>query len=226
MVKALKAIDLFCGCGGLTLGLKNAGFKVIAGIDSDKLAIETYKKNHSESKPYLESIKKLSPKKIMRDLKLKAGELDLLAGCPPCQGFSTLRTLNGRKDIVDARNDLIFDFLRFIRVMKPKAIMMENVPALYGDLRLIEFKEALKRLGYEYDYKVRDAQHFGVPQRRRRFVMLAVKGCKNVTLPPPSQDKVYVKSVLKGLTSPSKSKDNRQRKQMRQSCKILIGCRS
>ena len=89
-----KAIDLFCGCGGLTLGLKQAGFEVIGAVDNDSLAVETYKANHPEVYVWEEDICALTTLKAKRKLGIKKGELDLLAGCPPCQGFSTMRTLN------------------------------------------------------------------------------------------------------------------------------------
>src|SRR5690625_7896546 len=87
-----KAIDLFCGAGGLTVGLQKAGFEVIAGVELNPVAIDTYRLNHKKHRLYDSDIRDLSPKKIMGDLGFKKGELDLLAGCPPCQGFSTHRT--------------------------------------------------------------------------------------------------------------------------------------
>src|SRR6266702_8063220 len=90
------AIDLFSGCGGLTLGLKRAGFRVVGAVELEPLAIETYKANHASVKLWSKDIRKLTVAQIMRRLKLRPGQLDLLAGCPPCQGFSTMTTLNGR----------------------------------------------------------------------------------------------------------------------------------
>src|SRR5438132_456710 len=94
IMKSLKqkkptAIDLFCGAGGLTVGLKMAGFTVLAGVEISESAIETYSMNHKGHKIFDSDICELSPKKILNELGLKRGELDLLAGCPPCQGFST-----------------------------------------------------------------------------------------------------------------------------------------
>jgi len=85
--KKPKAIDLFCGCGGLTLGLKKAGFHVIGAVDNDNLAVKTYKANHPEVHVWWRDIKTLTVGWVKRKLQLKKGELDLLAGCPPCQGF-------------------------------------------------------------------------------------------------------------------------------------------
>src|SRR5436190_23161856 len=90
-----RAIDLFSGCGGLTLGLKRAGFHVIGGVECDSLAATTYRENHPEVDLWEQDIRTLSVATVKRRLGLRKAELDLLAGCPPCQGFSSVRTLNG-----------------------------------------------------------------------------------------------------------------------------------
>jgi DNA (cytosine-5)-methyltransferase 1 len=112
----------------------------------------------------------------MKELRLKKRELDLLAGCPPCQGFSTVRTKNGRRRPRDDRNQLLFDFLRFARVLRPKAIMLENVPGLAGTRYFRRFCGALRRLGYGLEYRILNAAAFGVPQRRKRLLLLGVLG--------------------------------------------------
>ncbi len=170
---ALTAIDLFCGCGGLTLGLKQAGFNVIGAVEIDKLAAETYKINHPQTKLWEKDIRKLKAKDVLTELKIEPEELDLLAGCPPCQGFSTLKTLNGSRTITDERNELIFDFLRFVRALRPKAIMLENVPSLAKDDRIYTVCRRLKKYGYKYEIRIVNAADFGVPQRRRRMILIA-----------------------------------------------------
>src|SRR5262245_42461742 len=117
-----KAIDLFCGCGGLSVGLKAAGFSVVAAVDSDPLACSTYRKNH-RTRLIGQDIRTVDPAELMAKLGLSEGELGLLAGCPPCQGFSTLRTLNGGKEVDEPMNDLVFEFSRFIAVFKPQTVM-------------------------------------------------------------------------------------------------------
>jgi len=133
------AIDLFCGCGGVTLGLKRAGFKVIAAIDSDSLAIKSFRKNHPKVIAYQEDISKLNISKFMSDIDLPKGRLDLLAGCPPCQGFSTIRTLNGQKMIDDRRNSLVAAFIKFVKEIEPNCVLFENVPGLTTDRRFNRF---------------------------------------------------------------------------------------
>src|SRR5580704_6829937 len=109
------AIDLFAGCGGLTEGLKLAGFQVLGAVEIDKIAAQTYHLNHPEVTLWTKDVRCLSPREVERKLKLKAGQLDLLAGCPPCQGFSKMRTLNGKRSNRDKRNDLLFEIVRFAK---------------------------------------------------------------------------------------------------------------
>jgi DNA (cytosine-5)-methyltransferase 1 len=175
-LKKPNAIDVFAGCGGLTLGLKRAGFDVIGAVEIDALAAKTYTANHGEVHLWEQDVRRLTAPQILRVLGLKRGELDLLAGCPPCQGFSAMRRLNGARRVRDKQNDLIFDFLRLIRGLRPKSIMMENVPGLADNARMPKLKAALRRLGYSVNAAIKDAQHYGVPQRRRRFILLAGRG--------------------------------------------------
>lgn len=178
MRKRFKALDLFCGCGGLSVGLKSAGFQVLGAIDYDHTAISSYKVNHPNVKTWNMDIRNLAGDEIRNELRLSVGELDLLAGCPPCQGFSTLRTKNGSIKTEDEKNDLIFEFIRLVEQLKPKTILVENVPGLATDARMQEVKFTLTKLGYYVDdtcIKVLNAADYGVPQRRKRMVMIASK---------------------------------------------------
>lgn len=170
------AVDLFCGCGGLTVGLKKAGFQVIGAVDVDALSLKTYKANHRNVELWESDIRELEPADLLKKAGLNKGELDLLAGCPPCQGFSTMRTMNGAISVEDPRNDLLMEFQRFVEVLRPRAIMMENVPGLADDERFAKFCRRMKRLGYLGDHRVLNAAEFGVPQRRRRLIYLAGMG--------------------------------------------------
>jgi DNA (cytosine-5)-methyltransferase 1 len=204
--RKLIAIDVYSGCGGLTLGLKQAGFDVIGAIDNDPVAVETYRRNHPEVKVWQEDIRKLNASAVRGELRIRKGELDLLAGCPPCQGFSSIRTFNGKKTISDDRNDLVFDFLRFIEEFKPKAIMMENVPGLAKDHRMTRLRNKLKRLGYHVDCRVLDAADYEVPQRRRRMILLA--GHTNpIGYAEPVISRRTVKDAIAKLLKPGKSGD-------------------
>src|SRR4051812_23757394 len=115
MKKKPSAVDLFSGAGGLSEGLRQAGFNVLGAVELDALACRTYRLNHNRVKLWERDITGLSSAGIMKTLSLQPGDLDLLAACPPCQGFSTMRTKNGTRWNRDARNDLIFDVLRIIR---------------------------------------------------------------------------------------------------------------
>lgn len=173
-MEKFTAIDLFCGAGGLTVGLKQAGFKVLAGVEINPIATETCRMNHKGHRIYEEDIKKLCPYKVMSDLNLKPGQLDLLAGCPPCQGFSSHRTRNKATSIDDERNDLVFEFIKYVEAFLPKTIMMENVPALAKDGRMVRVADKLKKLGYHVTDKsiqIKDAADYGVPQRRKRMIL-------------------------------------------------------
>ena len=134
-----NAIDLFAGAGGLSEGLRQAGFNVLGAVELDALACQTYRLNHPNVKLWEEDIRNVTGAAMLRELGVACGELDLLAACPPCQGFSSMRTMNGSKRNRDSRNDLIIDALRLIRSMKPKSVMFENVPGLAANRRYSSF---------------------------------------------------------------------------------------
>jgi len=167
------AIDLFSGCGGLTQGLRDAGFTVGAAVEIDALAAETYAANHPEVKLFNVDIQKITADQIMEACNLKVGELDLLAGCPPCQGFSRIRLNNKKERMDDPRNRLIDEVLRLVNEIRPKVVMLENVPNLSRYTRYLDFKRKLRKLGYEISDQILDVADFGIPQRRKRLVVLA-----------------------------------------------------
>jgi len=214
-----RAIDLFCGCGGLTLGLRQAGFKVIGAVDNDSLAARSYKKNHPRVKVWESDIRKLSVDTVKQTLNLGRGQLDLLAGCPPCQGFSTMRTLN-RRTVKDDRNLLIDEFLPFVKGLLPKTIMMENVPRILDYYRFARFRRELVRLGYILNFGVLDAAHYGVPQRRRRMILLAGKGHR-IEFGEKSRRKRTVFDAIGRMPSAGKSGDYLHDLPERRSEKVL-----
>jgi DNA (cytosine-5)-methyltransferase 1 len=160
--RKLRAIDLFSGCGGLTLGLKRAGFRVIGAVDNNPLACATYRANHPRTLLIEADIRDraASPETLMEELHLQPGEIDLLAGCPPCQGFSTLRTLNGGKAVIEPMNDLLFEIVRYVGCLLPRAVMIENVPGLSTDPRAASFRRRLARLGYRSKCGVLEENRF------------------------------------------------------------------
>lgn len=220
------AIDLFSGAGGLTVGLKKAGFKVLLAVDNDATACATYEINHPKIDLIDADITKVDPKKVILDVGLKKGGLDLLAGCPPCQGFSTLRTRNKNTSMEDHRNDLVFEFVKWVRVFLPKTIMMENVPALAKDARMIKVTNSLKRLGYHLDdssVTVVDAADYGVPQRRKRMLLL-VSRMGSIKHPRKSKSRKTVKDAIGNMVQPRLSNDylHKDRSQRSEKVKNII----
>jgi DNA (cytosine-5)-methyltransferase 1 len=203
---AQTALDLFSGCGGLTQGLKRAGFRVLGAVELDEIAVETYKLNHPEVHLWTKDIRYLSTRGVARILRIKKGQLDLVAGCPPCQGFSTMRTLNGKRSNRDKRNDLLFEFLRFVEALRPKAVMMENVPGLATNSRFKRFCSRLEELGYVGEHRILDAAQYGVPQRRHRLIYLAGLGSP-VAFGKQNRARKTVRSAISSLQSAGKSDD-------------------
>lgn len=200
------AVDLFCGCGGLTVGLKRAGFSVLGAVDVDPLSVKTYKANHRDVTLWEKDIRELYPQELLDALGLEKGGLDLLAGCPPCQGFSTMRTLNGARIVNDPKNDLLWEFERFVESLRPRAVMLENVPGLADDVRFEAFRQRLKDLGYQGDHRILNAADYDVPQRRRRLIYLAGMGLA-VPFAEKSGRRKTVKEAIGGLPEAGQSGD-------------------
>lgn len=202
----MTAIDLFSGCGGLSEGLKQAGFDVLAALELDPFAVEAYALNHSGVRVWTDDIRTVDPWRVRRVLGLDKGELDLLAGCPPCQGFSRLRTKNGKWEIDEPRNDLVFAFRSYVAEFCPKVIMFENVPGLKADVRFATLKCELSDLGYELVDQILDAAHYGVPQKRKRLILIGSR-LGPVTLCSPSPIRVTVRHAIGDLPAQGTSGD-------------------
>ena len=202
----LTAVDLFCGAGGLSEGLRQSGVSVVGAIDIAPLAIQTYRANHPDTKVWEQDIRRLHPTEMLSRLGLRAGELDLLAGCPPCQGFSTLRTHNQSSNVTDSRNGLVAQFARFCEILQPRSVLMENVPGLGSDRRFRLLAGRLERMGYKLTHGVLDAADYGVPQRRRRFVLLGFLG-DSVPFASQAASPVRVRDAIGGLPAPEASGD-------------------
>ena len=156
----------------------------------------------------------------MGALQLGTGELDLLAGCPPCQGFSALRTRNGARPNRDSRNALIDQMLRFATVLRPKTVMMENVPHLERHISFRRLCAGLEQLGYEVSWDVKDLAGYGVPQRRKRLILLAGKGFK-IPFPAESTLLTTVRSTIGKLPQAGSSGDALHDLPERRSAKIM-----
>lgn len=201
----LHSIDIFSGCGGLTEGMHQANFKTQIAFEIDEIASKAFKLNHPDSTVITKDIRKVSIAEIKR--KLKGKRIHLLAGCPPCQGFSSIRRLNRVEPVADDRNNLIMEYVRLVKALKPYTIMMENVPGLVNyDL----FKHALailKEAGYKWiDYKVVNVKNYGVPQNRRRLVLVGSR-LGEIKVAKPVEEKKTVRQVIGNLPLPENSRD-------------------
>jgi DNA (cytosine-5)-methyltransferase 1 len=190
--KKFTAIDLFCGCGGISVGLKAAGFDVLAGIDVEPTYISTFSHNFPNAKSLQTDIAQTSPYSFMQMVGIRPGELDLLVGGPPCQGFSK-NVPRKNRFLEDPRNELIKAFLDYCEALQPRFILMENVAEMKNGFDEAYTEEILSRLfdeGYTVTYAVLNAADFGVPQRRRRAFFIANKNDLTFNLPIPTHSKM------------------------------------
>jgi DNA (cytosine-5)-methyltransferase 1 len=172
----LTSIDLFAGAGGLSYGLTKEGFQIIAAVEIDPVSAKSYSLNHQSTNLIVDDIRRVTGPQILKQAGLAPGELDLLTGCPPCQAFSTLRTRRRAQKLNDPSKDLIIEMLRLVRSTRPRAVVVENVPDLASDNNFINFRLGLKQAGYQSTYAVLNASGFGVPQRRKRLILIALRG--------------------------------------------------
>ena len=198
-----NVIDLFCGCGGFSLGFEKAGFNVLLGIDVWKDALTTFEYNHKKSKTLQADLSILSPEKIVP--LLKGEKIDVIIGGPPCQGISVA----GKRLVDDIRNRLYENFVRFVDYFRPKAFVMENVPNILSigkgiikDSVITDFS----KLGYTIEYKVLTASDFGVPQNRRRAFFVGFLNEHRFIFPKPFETgKITSSEALSDLPEDSVS---------------------
>ena len=168
----IKAIDFFCGAGGLTRGLLDAGISVVAGVDNDSRVQKTYESNNGPSRFIAADIKDIDIGTLRTELDIHPHEPTLYAACTPCQPFSTLNTMQGE----DSRKSLLLDFAAIVDQAPPDYIIVENVPGLNnatGKEIYQQFKKTLKKHGFRQAAGMLDAKEFGVPQTRKRFILVA-----------------------------------------------------
>lgn len=179
------AVDFFCGAGGMTAGLNKAGIRAVLGIDLDSSVKDSYELNNPYSTFLSSDISKPNLKVINSMLKVYPKSKIVFAACAPCQPFSSANKLKGK----DSRKDLLLEFAKHVKRHKPTAIIIENVPGMLtkGKTILDNFNQVLSEIGYQVQSggKVIDAKDFGVPQTRRRLILLAARG-KEVAYPAPT----------------------------------------
>jgi DNA (cytosine-5)-methyltransferase 1 len=182
------AVDLFCGCGGIATGLREAGFDVLAGVDIDKHYIASFRENFPDAQALTWDLSTVAPETLMRALGLSPGELDLLAGGPPCQGFSK-NVPRKQRFLDDTRNLLIKTFLDYCEALRPRMILLENVAEMkngFGKTYSNEVTQRLEEIGYTVAQAVLNAADYGVPQRRRRAFFIASRGVPRLAFPAPT----------------------------------------
>jgi len=184
----LKCVDLFCGCGGFSLGFKMMNFEILFGLDNNETCIETYKRNIKPLKIICEDIRHFSD-----DF-----EADVIIGSPPCKSFSFA---SQRRYKPDPENDLIFEFERIVRKARPRAFVFENVVGLRVGWRkelVMRLKEKLQKSGFFIADLILDAFDFGVPQHRKRLFLLGMRKPFFLNLPFRQSGKT-VRSAFRGI---------------------------
>ncbi len=167
-------VSTFAGCGGSSTGYVWAGGKVLLAIEWDQNAVETYRLNYPTIDIYHGDIKNITGQDVLERIGLEPGQLDILDGSPPCQGFSTA----GKRNLEDDRNQLFREYVRLLKVLTPKVFVMENVSGMVkGKMKLLfaEIMRELKASGYKVKAKLLNAMYLGVPQSRQRMIFIGVR---------------------------------------------------
>lgn len=189
----LKAADFFCGAGGMTYGLSQAGINVLAGIDIDISCKETYEKNNPRSKFIHADIHDLTVQDFARITGIKRNDDSLIfVGCSPCQFWTKINT--NKKKSEESKN-LLEEYQRFVSYFNPAYIIIENVPGLYKNKDknvLLPFLEFLEKNSYSYDHGLVNANHYGVPQHRIRYSLVGTRLLKGISFPKKEYDETLI----------------------------------
>ena len=190
----VSAVDLFCGIGGLTFGLSNAGIAVRAGLDNDVSCRFAYETNNRESKFHHIDVREVQ----FRDIALhyKDADLTVMVGCAPCQPFSAHTRKSRHSDDEDCA--LVDEFSRIVKEGTPDFVSMENVPGLAKHRAFFRLLEMLDKLGYEFQHQVLSCINYGVPQTRRRLVLIASR-LGTIRLPLTTEGRPTVKDFIGNL---------------------------
>ncbi len=170
-MKPLRCVDLFSGAGGFSAGLQKEGFSTLFAVEIDLDACATFKANHPNADLFRDNIAKLTTTNLLKRLKVKPGDLELLVGGPPCQGFSTV----GNKNMDDPRNQLFRHYFRIVEKLRPQFVIFENVTGfkrLYDGRAFESVCSEFQRLDYAVEARILNAAHYGVPQLRERTIVV------------------------------------------------------
>ena len=205
-----NVVDLFCGAGGLSRGFLDAGFNVVLGVDFDDAALKTFENNHGNAKAMkLDLFNHDNINYILEYLAKEKIKVDVLVGGPPCQGFS----LAGKREADDKRNLLYSAMVKTAEMIKPKIIVLENVPGmltLYGGIGKKRIFKDFSNLGYKMSVKVLFAPEYGVPQIRKRAIFVGIlNGKSDFKYPEPLLDEKHFVTCKEALSDlPSLIGDN------------------
>ncbi len=185
-MNGIIALDLFAGAGGLSCGLKQSGFRSIFANELVSEYAQTYQLNHPQTQMLVGDVRQVCEINLKKRLGLEEGEISLVAGGPPCQGFSINAPI---RSLDDERNHLFKDFLRVVAALMPRAVLIENVPGIVslGKGTVVQqiYRE-LEAMGYKVKHKILFAGHYGVPQMRFRTVFIGIKDYSGeITFPEP-----------------------------------------
>ena len=198
----MRAIDFFCGGGGMTNGLIQAGIDVIAGVDLDPEAKETYEINNSPAKFVNEDITKLPPEYFEKEFNVQRNDDEMIfVGCSPCQFYSIIRS---SKEKSRKTKDLLLYFEKFVKYYNPGYVLVENVPGIMSNKETIlhDFLQKIDQLGYgnkengKCVYDVVNMKNYGIPQNRRRFSLIATRLDRQVHLPVKDDNELCVQDII------------------------------
>lgn len=195
----MKAVDFFCGAGGVTCGFKQAGIDVVVGIDIDATCKDTYEKNNKGAKFLEADISDLAKEKLGTDYNISKNDDDLIfIGCSPCQYFTNLKT---DKTKSESSRMLLESFREFVDYYRPGYVFIENVPGIEKkkESPLKDFKKYLSNNGYVFSDKVINAKYLGVPQNRRRYILVATRVKDSISLPEQNKDKNEFVTLRKAI---------------------------
>ncbi len=209
---APKVISTFAGGGGSLTGYMMAGFDDLLAVEWDDNAVETLRLNWPDLDIYHGDIAKLSVEEVLRRTGLQPGELDILDGSPPCQGFSTA----GKRVLDDPRNQLFREYVRLLRGLRPKVFIMENVSGMVkGKMKLVfvEILKELKASGYKVSARLLNAMYFHVPQSRERMIFIGVRNDLGIDPSHPKAESaaVVAKLALNGVATCNELTDEQKR---------------
>lgn len=195
----LNTIDLFCGAGGMSLGFEKAGFKTVSAVEFNPVFASTYKLNFPKTNLIIKDITTFTDEEIKETAHGK--KIDVIIGGPPCQGFSIAGNI-GRKFLDDDRNKLFKHYVRFVKIIKPKFFVFENVAALARHNKgktISEIIAAFEEIGYSITFKVINSVNYSVPQERRRIIVVGSLGKNNFVFPKESKTIKTIKDAIDDL---------------------------